>query len=435
MLNQAISSLGGCLVNPFKYWHNFRQQSFILSRQVPSEIAILSSILILILGASLCTAWGTPPLVDEYGNMRQIEWFIAAKYVLVPTQSMGPGYHAAMAVIAKTIGLSNLDSLRFLNACFSFVCVLIFYAISKMVTNEASLARSIQFALLPVLYPYLTRVYTDTFGLLCILLCYFFQLKKKLLIAGIIGLFSIVTRQTNIVWIGMFYFLGYYTVNEFNLSWDRIKKHVLQYWPYGIILVIFVIFVFLNEGVALGDKDVQHTVIQLNNIYFLLIIFGICFFPLMLAQASKMARSFTEPGTYVVLAISFILYLFAFQKMHYWNTIWDNNSYCLLRNLILLWISKSLLYKMFFFLPIALSVAYMRVADSANRKLYILGGVSLFLLALTYLVEPRYYIPSLSFYILFRDYRWPKYEFIQSAYLFIVSLTLMYVTVAFNCVL
>jgi hypothetical protein len=77
----------------------------------------------------------------------------------------------------------------------------------------------------------------------------------------------------------------------------------------------------------------------------------------------------------------------------------------------------------------------MRVADSANKKLYIVGGFSFLLMSMTYLVEPRYYIPSLAFYILFREYRWPKYELMQSAYLLIVSLTLLYVTVAFDCVL
>jgi alpha-1,2-glucosyltransferase len=403
-------------------------------REVPRDILILSGFLVLIIGLSLFAVWGTSPLVDEYGHKQQIEWFVDGNFALVPSQSMGPGYQAVIASLAKLTNSSDLASLRFFSACLSFASVLLFYFTSKLVTNEANLVRAMQFALLPVLFPYFARVYSDIFGFFCILLCYYFQLKNRVFIAGLAGLLGLITRQTNIVWIGMFFLLGYHTANGFTLSWDRLKRHIVKLWPYCALFLLFAIFVLINKRVALGAKnDEQYLFLQMNNIIFLLIVFGICFLPLMVANAAIMTKCLVKTKAYIVLLICFIVYWYSFHDLHPWNDISCN--FRLLRNIPLMWITSDSLYKILFFIPVFLSVLYIWVYDSTNNAIYFLGLFSLFLLSVTFLVEPRYYIPSMAFYLLFRESHGGLKELILTGYLAIISFVLLYFTVAYNCVL
>src|SRR6185369_7961621 len=200
-----------------------------------------------------------------------------------PIATTIPGYHAVIAVLARIVGGQSPDMLRLYSTFLSFLCVMAFYLAAKQRKNTSGLLPVVQFMMLPILFPYSVLVYTDLFALATVVFCYYLHLRKKLLLAGLFGLIACCVRQTNIVWIAMFFLLPFFEEHrhepENTISLISIRQHVATYWPYPLILSLFMAFVYLNNGISVGMQEYMHIKIQLNNVFFFLIVFFAIYLP------------------------------------------------------------------------------------------------------------------------------------------------------------
>lgn len=391
-----------------------------------------------IVGSAYLGIRGAPPIVDEYVHSDQIRRFSNGDFSPDPELAMVPGYHFAFAGIARLLGGTDPDTLRFAGACLSVLCVVLFFLICRELRSAMPVARSLQFLLLPVLFPYFVMVYTDAFSMLAVLLCFYCSLKKRPAAAGLSGLLALATRQTSVAWVGMIFLMGYHADNGSNLSWRAVAGHARKYWAFVLLFLLFIVFVVYNGGVALGGaepqqpRDSQQTVFQLNNVFSLLIVFCIVYLPFIAAEFPRTIRAIRRPAVQFALAACFLAYLFSFRDMHPLNM---ECNFILIRNYPLSWIHGSLLPRLLFFLPVALSVLFLASGEERSVPLLLVYAVSLALLSATYLVEPRYYIPTLAFYGLFRAPRGPIAEPVQTAYLAAVSGALLSVDILYGSIL
>lgn len=134
------------------------------------------------------------------------------------------------------------------------------------------LLSSVAIILTPPLFFFNSLYYTDAGSLLFTLLAYLLSKNEHHIIASLFGFISILFRQTNVVW--LFYtacLVILRTLDEeketsngqleaddkiFNTISKRLAvKLINRCLPYAIIGGLFVLFVLVNGGIVLGDKD------------------------------------------------------------------------------------------------------------------------------------------------------------------------------------
>lgn len=158
---------------------------------------------------------------------------------------------------------------------------------------------SIAITILPPLFFFNSLFYTDAGSLLFTKLAYLFSINNHHLVASIFGIISITFRQTNIVWLFYIACLVILKTFEEHLSTDRqetstnddnnpqnrnshnsilsnkrlIISLIKRCIPYAIVGILFVIFIMLNKGIVLGDKEAHQPKLHIAQILYYL---GFC---------------------------------------------------------------------------------------------------------------------------------------------------------------
>lgn len=279
---------------------------------------------------------------------------------------------------------------------------------------------------LPPLFSFHTLYYTDAGSLLFILLTYLFSVNDKHLISAIFGLVSISFRQTNIVWVfytaclviikivaefllvqktalskmegdkGKQKISSTYRTRELKMILHPalIKKLIKICWPYALVGISFVAFVFINKGLALGDKEAHQPKLHLAQMLYFLgfcATFGASW--IFRKKSIKLAiyYIFRRPVTMLLAAslISFIIYIGRYAHpylladnrhltFYLWRRLLGHNSYA----------------------PYLITPIYLMASLSINQHLrqkgYMKMGLLVFCTMLSIipngLLEPRYFI-------------------------------------------
>ncbi|XP_002121247.2 dol-P-Glc:Glc(2)Man(9)GlcNAc(2)-PP-Dol alpha-1,2-glucosyltransferase [Ciona intestinalis] len=219
-------------------------------------------------------------------------------------------------------GLCSLWMLRFFNVIYNTCNVLLCYLILKKLRekgnpkeksdspkeeekkNEEIEEDSIQWASLaigffPLLYFYSFLYYTEPGSTTVVLLAYWACINDYHRTAGVLGVVSILFRQTNIMWV---VFMAGITVSEKLDDIDAVEKiqaspelkdklarffakllaavvryllavdHLLTIfqliWPYLLVLCGFGGFVYLNQGLVVGDRSSHQAVLHLAQLLY-----------------------------------------------------------------------------------------------------------------------------------------------------------------------
>ncbi|KAI2795616.1 glucosyltransferase [Blomia tropicalis] len=215
--------------------------------------------------------------------------------------------------------ICSIVSLRFTNVLFAIGNVyLIFYILNeinyrKNDSKSSLIFNVISICLLPPLYFFTFLYYTDPGSMFTILLTQSYAVEGRHEMAALSGFVSLWFRQTNIVWIFLlaglcclsivfnfledvysfklyqFYFLGKlkrFPLRDCRFSNWRYLFYLTYYILFDIIstcggyildAILFVAFLYLNNGIVLGDRSAHQASLHLAQIpYFLtfLIIFA-----------------------------------------------------------------------------------------------------------------------------------------------------------------
>ena len=142
--------------------------------------------------------------------------------------------------------------------------------------------------------------YTDNGSTFFVLLMYYLSLCDYHMPAAIVGMYAFFFRQTNIVWVVftagvtavrmyervVFVKLGQRSNESLNLVVEFIKQLVFNMritvrvlWPYALVMVFFGAFVFLNGGIAVGDKTHHKVCFNFPQIFYFACFAGFFGFP------------------------------------------------------------------------------------------------------------------------------------------------------------
>lgn len=153
---------------------------------------------------------------------------------------------------------------------------------------------AVNISMLPVLYFFSNLYYTDMGSTSFVLLAYLSCQYSNHFLAAIFGGLSLLFRQTNIVWVVFFagitfarlfekdvvksqgqakqlnrsYLSAIQAAIHYGLSPKNMSKVVLNLWLYGVVVICFLAFVFINKGIVLGDKEHHQAVFNVPQMFY-----------------------------------------------------------------------------------------------------------------------------------------------------------------------
>lgn len=370
---------------------------------------------------------GNPVFNDEKHHFKQITLFASGEFRLYRTITMIPGYHVVMYVIGSALADFSLDTLRVLHFILSLSLVVVGYRICAAL-NRSPEARSVQFFFFPTLFPYFFFLYTDPLSLLLVTGSLYYLLNNRLTACGILAVLSLAVRQTNVVWCAMLLAMGFLlNRKQQEFSCKELAAYAKRAWALLAANLIFVVFVALNGGIALGDKGGHVLGLYTGNIFFALLLFFFLFLPWNLYCAKEVFRTARKCSkTQIGLLAAFTLYLGTFKMTHPYNELLG-----FLRNEILVFLDSDVFIRMGAFVFIAYSICVLRVTVFKEKAYYLIYPFSLFALLPAHLIEQRYYIVPFTLFLFLRPEGSARLEWLSAAYNFVFALVLYSIAVLY----
>ena len=332
---------------------------------------------------------------DEPSHYTQIKLFLDRDAQIYPQISLIPGYHLLIATVAKLLHKTDIPFLRLISFTLSMISVYMFFLLSRTIDKKFTLIKTFQYSFFPVLFPYLFMLYTEGLSLLLIFASLYASIKKHYYFSGIFAIFSILTRQTNVFFLLLILLLNYFSNPSKSPTYEFIIKNI--YFLIG--LFIFGIFVFFNRGIAIGTQNMHPNLsFHTGNISFALFIFFFLFLPDNIKNLPKVINHISQNKKILLPLLIFLLVgALTLVNTHPWN-----HDPAHIRNSILLFFTSSFWPKIVFFIFVIYSILSISLIKLYKPSYYLLYPISMLLLIPIWLIEPRYLLPSLTLFILFK---------------------------------
>ena len=333
--------------------------------------------------------------------------FSKPDYLTVP-----PAYHALIAGVMYAVDLSTVKSMRFISLLFASLSIVCFYFLSKLV-NEGSVKeaenRTSIFILCPIILPFFSLIYTDMCANMWVFALTLSSLLGRHWLAACFAIVAMLFRQSAVIWVA-FCFCYYLCSLWFQSSnaWreraiDILKINGLNLLPYIGVMLLFAIYLLLNKSVSVGDKQLQRLSFNLSNIYFCLLLCFFLFLPFNLRYRMKILNLLKCSVLVWVFIVSFlVLYVLTYNNSHQYNSMALS---FFLRNVVLHYTVTQVFLKLLAFFAIswmALTLYLMAEASKHKWRLYLLYVFSFLSLVPFPVVEQRYYIVAISFFMIWR---------------------------------
>ncbi|GLV39293.1 ALG10 alpha-12-glucosyltransferase [Carabus blaptoides fortunei] len=218
-----------------------------------------------------------------------------------------PGLYLVSAVLMGPFELCTVYWLRITNLIASVVNLYLFCILCNVEENSPNpkkplslfaLLSGINLAILPPLYFFSHVYYTDTLSITFVLLTVILAKYNRHVLAALTGAFSIIMRQTNIVWVAMVF--GQNVLDIFiqitSSKKQRSKRKYVngsdlynsirtvlkngfpfikmtgEYYTlicsYTIVILAFLLFIYVNGSIVVGDKSAHEATIHVPQLFY-----------------------------------------------------------------------------------------------------------------------------------------------------------------------
>lgn len=266
------------------------------------------------------------------------------------------------------------------------------------------LLTAITILMLPPFFFFNSLYYTDAGSVLFTLLVYLTHLIDHHVLAASFGIVAVCFRQTNIVWI---FYVACLTImqtieehqQQQHYSYLRDRRLIFTLTkrciPYALLGAVFVVFVVLNKGIVLGDKEAHQPRMHLAQILYFL---GFCsIFGTTWIFHMRIVRRFLyftiRSPLLVAIVVAMIIYLISFGRYAHPYLLADNRH-------ITFYIWRRILDRHNSYVPYVLTPIYLLSCFSIWHHLRTKGCKRLLLFIFCTilvtvpngLLEPRYFI-------------------------------------------
>ena len=362
-----------------------------------------------------------PLLLDEEHHYERIESLRAGEIPARPASCLH-SYHTILAGMSVLTGIESIEGTRLLSMLVGLLCIPVAFGIVRRLDPEGAPLSAAQLFFLPILLPFFFLIYTDALGLLCVLLAVLLAWDDCIWGAALASIAGMLVRQTHVVWMLFAFTLPYVRAHGWRLSKAAIREHLRRGWLFLPGFAGFAVFVAINRGVAIGDRH-HHPAFELHtgNVLFALFVVFVAFLPLHLANLPRILTLLRERRWWLVLAgAALVLFLFAASFDHPYNA-W---RHCL-HNKVLIRAAGNGACRVLFCLAAVGAVLSLAVTELRAPGLVLLYPLAVLSLAPAWLVEPRYAIPALALFVLFRTRQSWRVEWMNLAWCGMLSLFIL----------
>ena len=223
-------------------------------------------------------------------------------------------------------------------------------------------ATAVTLGIFPLLFFFMFLFYTDNGSTFFVLFMYYLSLGDYHVPAAIIGMYAFFFRQTNIVWVVftagvtavrmyepvVLAKLGPHSNESLNQVVEFAKQLVLNIkitirilWPYALVMVFFAAFVFVNGGIAVGDKNHHKVCLNFPQIFYFACFTAFFSFPHLISPSmiygtlsyflSLNQRRYHSAVIIVLFAVYYLIQNFTYvhpyllaDNRHYTFYVWKN---------------------------------------------------------------------------------------------------------------
>ena len=359
--------------------------------------------------------------IDEILHFDQIMRFARGETGINPLIYMIPFYHLTLSLIGGIFSNYSIQFMRIFSFLLSILTIPVFYLAAYSINKNSALLKTLQFSFLPIVFPFFFLLYTDVPSLFSVLLVLLLSLRKKYLIAGIASILAILIRQNNILWVIFVNTVIYLDKFGFMIKGEYLKKHIIKSLTFIVSILIFIIFIFFNRGFGVrGGAWPLFSLIPLGNIYLFLFCLFLLTIPLQLVYLPGIITTLRKKKYLLLLIILYLpLYLMTFKITHPWN-----RDPFFIRNTILLFFTSGLGTKLIFYLIIIYSLFSFLITKFERNYWRVLYLFSFIFLWFTWLIEPRYFIVTMTLFILVRKHENRYIESVIAGLFAVLSITL-----------
>lgn len=361
-------------------------------------------------------------LADEGYHWSQIVTFLNGGEYSTAISPL-PGYHLTMTYLIKALSLGeSLPAARCLNWFLALSGLGLFFWMVRRSNEGNPYALSSQIYLSPIIFPFFFLIYTDLTSLSLLLLSLLLTLERRYRLAATVAGISLLFRQTNIMWLFLFWMLalsetGFFSSLRNIKSFGAIKFKefagpLRKTYIFPVFCILFVGFVVINKGVAMGEADV-HTfkMVYPTQVFMLLCTLFFLFLPMHIKNAPAIWRLLKlQPLLPFLGAMLYAVYMITFDATHDYNY---NEHY--IRNRLLSWLRDDALNQSLLFIPMLWAFYSLLLTPFREKKYYWLYPITILYLLPIGLIEPRYFIVPVVLFMLFRKPMDERLEYLTAA--------------------
>lgn len=363
-------------------------------------------LLALYLAAAIRGFLVTKPYADELIHFAQIDMFRMGDFrLLTDYLTTIPGFHAFVAAIMKATGAGSIGFARLVSALVGLLVIAGFHALRRTLHPGTESVATLQFAVLPLLAPLFFLVYTDGMSLALVLWAAVATFRGRHGGAALLLLLSLGVRQNNVVWVGFLACMAAWPAwrDSGVAGWREMAKLV---WPYCIPVVAFFAFWAWNGSISMSPlQATMHPDLSFHagNLFCLLFVLGLLFPLHVLAGLGDfLARLRWRPGLLLLPVVAFAAFWWGFAGDHPANAIMTD---WFLRNRLIVAVNDQPPVRALVGLVVALSVAGWSSLRLKPREAWWLAPFTIAFLGGSWLIEQRYVLIPLSFFLAFRCLR------------------------------
>jgi alpha-1,2-glucosyltransferase len=411
--------------------------SSITPNQAVSLIILLSVGLVMIVLMSMILP--LEMIADELYHLSQIMLFKSSNYLIIPELTMPPTYHLAVGELAKVFGVDSFPGIRIVSASISYMAVILVWIYLNIEKSSLPFLQSLQILFSPLLWPVYWVLYTDIPSLIAILLSLIFLVQQRYIVSAVFCLISLCFRQHNIFWVLLLWLIAI----DQSGCWIKLlkvfeKSHTAFFQKmidavchclastsiYLLPIICFIMFMYVNDGIALGDRQSQtFGGLYPLQIFSCLFVLGLVLLPLHISNIFQIICTLRRHYWLIILiGALFIFYMKTFKIVHPHNFPSDY----FLRNWLLYFLDGHFRYKVAAFGLIALALLSLIVTPLRSNASYWLYPVTILSLMPVSLIEQRYYIVPYTLLMLFRKPKGLPTEISLLIWFAILSLAITY---------